>query len=423
MFVTRFAPSPTGLLHLGHAYAAITAYESGDDFLLRIEDIDKGRSRDKFIQAIFYDLKWLGLSWDEPSLRQSTRMGAYAESLVKLKAQGLVYPCFCTRAEIAAEIARIGEAQHGPEGVIYPGTCKALPLADGQKRIAAGEAYALRLDTAKAAALTGPLTYTERGLRHAVDPFRFGDVVIARKDMPTSYHLAVVVDDAHQQVSLVTRGEDLRSATHIQRLLQALLKLPEPCYAHHALVLDESGRKFSKRDGALSLESMRHLAGGREPACEVRTASPKPSGLERCSTSFPMSWRSPITNDDDALHCSVWPESRLAVTPTAIEWSQKSSRVYGAPANEPLNARITDTPISRLRTLEKPSRTMAVCRSETSWPRWKWTELATRRTFAASGGSDMITRRRSLAVEDGSSATARAPASRGPSWTAPAPSG
>jgi glutamyl-Q tRNA(Asp) synthetase len=264
MIVTRFAPSPTGLLHLGHAYAAITAYESGDDFLLRIEDIDKGRSRDKFIQAIFYDLKWLGLSWDEPSLRQSTRMGAYAEALVNLKARGLVYPCFCTRAEIAAEVARIGEAQHGPDGPIYPGTCKVLSPEEGQKRIAAGESYALRLDVTKAAALTGPLTYTERGLRHAVDPFRFGDVVIARKDMPTSYHLAVVVDDAHQQVSLVTRGEDLRSATHIQRLLQALLKLPEPDYCHHALVLDETGKKFSKRDGAVSLESLRQ--GGATPA-------------------------------------------------------------------------------------------------------------------------------------------------------------
>src|SRR3982750_1732457 len=193
MIRQRVAPSPTGLLPLGHAYAAIMAYESGDDFLLRIEDIDKGRSRDKFIQAIFYDLKWLGLSWDEPSLRQSTRMGAYAEALVNLKARGLVYPCFCTRAEISAEVARIGEAQHGPEGPIYPGTCKHLPPEEGQKRIATGETYALRLDVTKAAAVTGPLTYTERGLRHAVDPLRFGDVVIARKDMPTSYHLAVVV--------------------------------------------------------------------------------------------------------------------------------------------------------------------------------------------------------------------------------------
>lgn len=273
MIVTRFAPSPTGLLHLGHAYAAITAHESGDDFLLRIEDIDKGRSRDAFIQAIFHDLKWLGLSWDEPSLRQSTRMGAYAEALVNLKARGLVYPCFCTRAEIAAEIARAGEAQHGPvsddlaappPGPLYPGTCRVLPQEEGLARIAAGEGHALRLDVARAAALVGPLTFLEQGHRHAVDPLRFGDIVIARKDMPTSYHLAVVVDDAHQRVSLVTRGEDLMPATHIQRLLQALLKLPEPSYAHHPLVLDENGRKFSKRDGAVSLESLRNA--GATPA-------------------------------------------------------------------------------------------------------------------------------------------------------------
>ena len=221
MIVTRFAPSPTGLLHLGHAYAAITAYESGDDFLLRIEDIDKGRSRDHFILAIFYDLKWLGLSWDEPTMRQSTRMGAYAEALVNLKARGLVYPCFCTRAEIAAEIARASEAQHfdnqgasgtGPEGPLYPGTCRHLSHEEGLARMAAGESYALRLDVTKAAKLAGPLSFTERGLRHAVDPLRFGDIVIARKDMPTSYHLAVVVDDAYQQVSLVTRGEDLLAA-------------------------------------------------------------------------------------------------------------------------------------------------------------------------------------------------------------------
>jgi glutamyl-Q tRNA(Asp) synthetase len=257
MIVTRFAPSPTGLLHLGHAYAAITAHESGDDFLLRIEDIDKGRSRDKFIQSIFYDLKWLGLSWDEPSLRQSTRMGAYAEALASLKARGLVYPCFCTRAEIAAEIARAGEAQHGPEGPIYPRTCHGLPPEESRARIEAGENHALRLDVAKAAALVGPLSFSEQGHRYPVDPFRFGDIVVARKDMPTSYHLAVVVDDAFQHVSLVTRGEDLLPATHIQRLLQALLKLPEPAYAHHPLVLDSEGKKFSKRDGAISLQALR----------------------------------------------------------------------------------------------------------------------------------------------------------------------
>jgi len=264
MIVTRFAPSPTGLLHLGHALAAITAHEAGDDFLLRIEDIDKGRSRDGFIEAIFFDLKWLGLSWDEPTLRQSTRMGAYAEALAVLKAHGLVYPCFCTRAEIAAEIARAGEAQHGPDGPLYPGTCKALPRGEGLDRIVAGENHALRLDVTRAAALVGPLTFLESGVRQPVDPFRFGDIVIARKDMPTSYHLAVVVDDAFQKVNLVTRGIDLLPATHIQRLLQALLKLPEPAYAHHPLVLDDEGRKFSKRDGAVTLQSLR--AAGLTPA-------------------------------------------------------------------------------------------------------------------------------------------------------------
>ena len=191
-------------------------------------------------------------------------MGAYAEALVNLKARGLVYPCFCTRAEIAAEIARAGEAQHGPDGPVYPGTCRVLSPEEGAARIAAGESYALRLDVTKAAASTGPLTFREQGHTHAVDPFCFGDIVIARKDLPTSYHLAVVVDDAHQQVSLVTRGEDLLSATHIQRLLQALLKLPEPAYAHHSLVLDSEGKKFSKRDGAVSLQSLRDT--GETPA-------------------------------------------------------------------------------------------------------------------------------------------------------------
>ncbi len=184
-------------------------------------------------------------------------MGAYAAALSKLKAQGLVYPCFCTRAEITREIARAGEAQHGPDGPLYPGTCKALSIEEGLRRMDAGDGYALRLDVTRAAQLVGQLTFLEQGKRLAVDPFHFGDIVIARKDMPTSYHLAVVVDDAHQHVTLVTRGEDLQPATHIQRLLQALLALPEPAYAHHPLILDDSGKKFSKRDGAVTLQSLR----------------------------------------------------------------------------------------------------------------------------------------------------------------------
>ena len=258
MIVTRFAPSPTGLLHLGHAFAAFIAHESGDDFLLRIEDLDTARSRDEFIEAIYLDLKWLGLSWDEPVLRQSRRTSAYAAALEKLTAMGLTYPCVCTRAEIAAEIARAAEAQHGPDGPLYPGTCRHLENAP------AGAPHVVRLDAAKAAALAGPLTFTEHGRTLAADPLRFGDIVLARKDLPAAYHLAVVVDDAFQNVTLVTRGEDLAPATHVQRLLQALLGLPEPAYAHHALVLDEQGRKFSKRDQAVTLAALR--AAGATPA-------------------------------------------------------------------------------------------------------------------------------------------------------------
>jgi glutamyl-Q tRNA(Asp) synthetase len=256
MIVTRFAPSPTGLLHLGHAFAAITAAESGDDFLLRIEDLDRGRSRDDFIEAIYRDLKWLGLSWDEPVLRQSRRSDAYTAALERLAAMGLTYSCVCTRKDIADEISRAGEAQHGPDGPLYPGTCRHLTAAPQDKP------HVLRLDAARAAALAGPLTFREHGKAGVVDPLRFGDIVLARKDSkaegwPAAYHLAVVVDDAYQGVTLVTRGEDLMPATHVQRLLQTLLSLPEPDYAHHPLVLDETGKKFSKRDQAVTLASLR----------------------------------------------------------------------------------------------------------------------------------------------------------------------
>jgi glutamyl-Q tRNA(Asp) synthetase len=264
MVVTRFAPSPTGLLHLGHAFAAITAYEGGDDFVLRIEDIDRARSRDAFVEAIFLDLKWLGLSWDEPVIRQSSRMAVYGAALARLQEQGLTYPCFCTRADIAREIVQAGDAPHGRQAPLYPGTCRALPAEERQARIAAGASYAIRLDTGRAAALTGPLTFLEQGHRRAADPGHCGDVVIARKDMPTSYHLSVVVDDAAQGVTLVTRGDDLLSATHVQRLLQALLGLPEPQYAHHRLILDAAGRKFSKRDAVVTLKALREA--GATPA-------------------------------------------------------------------------------------------------------------------------------------------------------------
>jgi glutamyl-Q tRNA(Asp) synthetase len=271
MIVTRFAPSPTGYLHLGHAYAATRAHDAGDRFLLRIEDIDRARCRPEFEAAILEDLAWLGLKWEKPELRQSDRSFAYAAALQKLTAQGLIYPCFCTRKDIADEVARAGAAPHGAEGPPYPGICRELPEEARREKIASGTAYALRLNAAKGAARAGPLFFVEQGAgpasehgRITVDPLSLGDIVLARKEMPAAYHLAVVVDDAFQDVTLVTRGNDLFAATHVQRLLQALLDLPQPAYAHHKLILDENGRKFSKRDTSVTLRALR--AGGATPS-------------------------------------------------------------------------------------------------------------------------------------------------------------
>ncbi len=268
MIVTRFAPSPTGALHLGHAYAAITAHDAvkvvGGRFLVRIEDIDRTRCRPEFETAIFEDLAWLELSWETPVLHQSERFDAYRAALDVLNSQQLLYPCFCTRAEIAAEIARASEAPHGPEGALYPSACRHLDEAQRLERIASGVAYALRLDCTKAVARAGTLAFEEFGAgpndEHgtiAVDPHLFGDIVLARKEIPASYHLAVVVDDAFQGITLVTRGNDLFAATHVQRLLQTLLDLPTPDYAHHKLILGAQGRKLSKRDHAATLRAMR----------------------------------------------------------------------------------------------------------------------------------------------------------------------
>jgi len=269
---TRFAPSPTGLLHLGHAHAALFAWVcargAGGRFLLRIEDIDRGRCRPEFTDAILEDLAWLGLDWDGPVRWQSRHFDDYRRALDRLDAAGLIYPCFCTRAAIQAEIARAGAAPHGSEGPLYPGTCRALSADERQARIAAGETYALRLDMAQAVARAGPLDWedSEAG-RVAADPLSHGDVVLARKDTPASYHLAATVDDAIQGVTLVTRGRDLFGATHVHRLLQALLDLPTPRYWHHRLLTDASGKRFAKRDLALTLRALREA--GRTPA-EVR---------------------------------------------------------------------------------------------------------------------------------------------------------
>jgi glutamyl-Q tRNA(Asp) synthetase len=267
---TRFAPSPTGYLHLGHAHSALfaarAAEQAGGRFLLRIEDIDATRCRPEFTTALLEDLAWLGLAWAGPPRIQSTRMPRYRATLETLRRRGLLYPCFCTRGDIAAAIA----AAHGP-AAIYPGTCRDLPPAEAEARITAGRPYALRLNTARALAETGPLAFTDliHGPRHCM-PEAQGDVVLARKDIPASYHLCVTQDDAEQGVTLVTRGEDLLEATDIHRLLQALMGWPEPLYAHHGLITDEQGKRLAKRDQAPTLRAMR--ASGMSPE-EVRAAA------------------------------------------------------------------------------------------------------------------------------------------------------
>jgi glutamyl-Q tRNA(Asp) synthetase len=253
MIVTRFAPSPTGRLHLGHAYSAVLGHaracEQAGKFLLRIEDLDGTRSRPEFVDAIAKDLRWLDLEWAEPVLVQSERADVYAAALERLREQGLVYPCFCTRADIAAAL----EAPHGPTSH-YPGTCRGL--ADNPARRSA-EPHSWRLDAARALALAGCPGWTEQGRHFGSERSDFDDVILARKDAPAAYHLACVVDDAASGVTLVTRAADLRSSTPIQRLLQILLSLPEPAYLHHPLVTHADGRRLAKRDQAPTLAALR----------------------------------------------------------------------------------------------------------------------------------------------------------------------
>jgi len=266
--VTRFAPTPSGYMHLGHAYAALVACETaragGGRFLLRIEDIDPSRARAPFEQAIYDDLRWLGLDWDGEALRQSERMADYGAALDRLDRLGVLYPCFCTRRKIRAEIAHAAQAPHGQGEAVYPGICRSLSVDEREHRIAAGEGFALRLNVAKAQELTGPLTWQDLRVGQVrAMPENLGDVVLARKDVPTSYHLAVTVDDAAQSITLVTRGEDLFFATHVHRLLQALLGLPTPRYYHHNLIADSNGLRLAKRNRAVTLRTLR--LSGRSP--------------------------------------------------------------------------------------------------------------------------------------------------------------
>jgi glutamyl-Q tRNA(Asp) synthetase len=262
--VFRFAPSPNGHLHLGHAYSALLnadlAREAGGRLLLRIEDIDETRCKPEYEAAIYEDLRWLGLAWEEPVRRQSEHYDDYRAALARLDAMSLIYPAFESRAEIA-RLAR----RRDPDGApVYEGEGKSLPAAERKRRIEAGEPYALRLDTEAALARTGALTWTDGGRDIEADPAAWGDVILARKDSPTSYHLSVIVDDAAQGVTDVVRGQDLFAATAVHRVLQELLGLPAPRYRHHPLILDSEGKKLSKSTRATGLRELR--AEGKTPA-------------------------------------------------------------------------------------------------------------------------------------------------------------
>jgi glutamyl-Q tRNA(Asp) synthetase len=268
MLTTRFAPSPTGKLHLGHAYSAVLAHsaasETGGRFLLRIEDLDRTRSRGEFVTAIEEDLRWLGLAWTGEPLVQSTRGAAYGGALERLRTERLVYPCFCTRSDIAAALT----APHGPPSSRYPGTCRGLP-DDPDRRAAIPHSW--RLDSAKAIQRVGPPGWTELdGRRFTAIASDIDDEILARKDAPASYHLACVVDDTASGVTLVVRAADLRASTPVQRLLQMLLGLPEPRYLHHPLVVHDDGRRLAKRDLAPTLAAMRDSGvDGRELARDL----------------------------------------------------------------------------------------------------------------------------------------------------------
>lgn len=278
---TRFAPSPTGPLHLGHAFSALLAHryarERGGAFLLRIEDIDPARTRPEHVEAIFEDLVWLGIEWDGEALFQSGRLAMYDEALARLKAAGLVYPCFCTRADIRREIAASASAPHGPDGPIYPGTCRGLSLSERKRRMAE-EPHAWRLEVGRACEVGGPFYWRDGDTEVQAEPAVFGDVVLARKDAPVSYHLAVTVDDAAQGVTDVVRGRDLYAATDVHRLLQALLGLPTPLYHHHLLLRGSDGTRLAKRTGAPTLRGLREAGDDPRELAEALLAGRLPAG-------------------------------------------------------------------------------------------------------------------------------------------------
>lgn len=259
---TRFAPSPSGPLHVGHLLAALQARRLADAHggrcLLRVEDIDTRAQHPEMLKLMYEDLAWLGLCFDGEVMVQSHRFGVYAEVLEKLRHMGVLYPCFCTRTEIKTQLAEMGRAPHATLGYQYPGTCRHLSPDEAAERIASGAAHAWRLNMQRVQDLIGCPQWHDllRGTRRCV-PSDFGDVVLARKEFPASYHLCVVVDDAEQGVTHVTRGEDLFDATHMHRAIQGVLGLPVPIYCHHGLLRDNAGKRLAKRDGARSLASLR----------------------------------------------------------------------------------------------------------------------------------------------------------------------
>jgi glutamyl-Q tRNA(Asp) synthetase len=271
--VFRFAPSPNGFLHLGHAYSALLnaklARESGARLLLRIEDIDITRCRPEYERALYEDLAWIGLRWEEPVRRQSDHLADYARALDGLRGRDLIYPCFCTRGDISRAIGDRSDWLRDPDGSpLYPGTCRRLNASEREARLASGERATWRLDMQKATGIVGPLTWCEYDTENAAreipaEPQAWGDVVLSRRDVPTSYHLSVVIDDAKQGVTDVVRGKDLFASTSVHRVLQALLGLASPRYHHHDLITDASGQKLSKSRGSPTLRDLR--AGGTSP--------------------------------------------------------------------------------------------------------------------------------------------------------------
>jgi glutamyl-Q tRNA(Asp) synthetase len=285
--ITRFAPSPTGRLHLGHAFSAITAFDraraAGGRFVLRIEDIDATRCRPEYSDAILDDLGWLGIRWDGEPVAQSERLPLYGAALDRLASDGLAYRCFCSRADITREVAASLSAPHGPDGPVYPGTCRTIHREEAAAR-ASTEPHSWRFDSAAAIARTGPLTWCdEQAGTVAVDPALLGDVILKGRDRPASYHLAAVIDDGEVGTSLVVRGQDLFASTHVQRILQAVLGLPALLYHHHRLIAGPDGRRLAKRDAAAGLDRMRAEGVDGAALAELLRAGLLPIGFDWCS--------------------------------------------------------------------------------------------------------------------------------------------